>query len=98
MTNRDQQIQQFEVEYKESIEKVLNISFNISTLASPKLDDWIDIKLKINDYNHFLKSTEYYEKPEKLYHFTNLRVLYSILNERSIRMYNLNNSNMNINK
>jgi hypothetical protein len=44
--------------------------------------------------NSQLDGTQYlYSKSKKILHFTSLSVLYSIINEGAIRLYNLNNSN-----
>lgn len=92
-SERDKQIAKFENEFNELIKKYLNISFGISTSASGMLNDWIQIRLKIQKQNLLLQSTDYYYQPDRFYHFTNLRVLYSILQEKGMRMYNLNKSN-----
>ena len=38
------------------------------------------------------KSKYYYRESKKILHFTSLKALYSMINEKSIRMYNLHNS------
>jgi len=92
-SDRDKQFEYFENEFKEIVKKHLNINFNISTQGSSRLDDWLSIKLIIPQYNFALENIDYFEKPKSFYHFTNLRVLYSILQEKAMRMYNLNKSN-----
>lgn len=91
-----------ENEFKQMIESALNLkvtSFSSSASFLEKESGCIEdcsIKLiaHIPTENKKLQGTRYYySEGKRIIHFTSINVLFSIINEGAIRMYNLHNSN-----
>ena len=81
-------IDNLNLEFVNAVKKVLNIPFynGYSSAAS--------FELEITQKNKDLIGTSFfYENNENLLHFTSLQALTSIINEQSIRMYNMHISN-----
>jgi hypothetical protein len=65
-------------------------------ISSYNKDGRMNIMIRLADKNYQLKkSNSMYFNAEinTLIHFTNLKALFSIINEKAVRMYNLNNTN-----
>jgi len=92
---RYNQVQKYEDEYLKIIEKVFNVSIErISSNSSPFENTSSNITVRFPEDNYRLIKTDYYlNNTNRLLHFTGLKILFSIINEQAIRLYNLNNSN-----
>jgi len=92
---RYEELEKYGTEFKTQIEKSFGIKIqNLLTTASSFLYEPIDFDARFPKNNVVLKGTTYYyDKSTKLIHFTSLPKLLSIINEGSLRMYNLHNSN-----
>ena len=80
-----------EQEYHLKLSKIFNnLSFGLSSVGNPST--WMNIHFPKD--NERLKNSNYFLNDKKnLIHFTSLKALYSIINEQTLRLYNLNNSN-----
>lgn len=85
------QIIQLEHKFSQAVKDTLDLP--IKPGSSQHANDLSDNNFQFRIPNHFdaLKDTKYHCKETKLLHFTSLEILFSILNESSIRMYNLLN-------
>lgn len=79
---------------KKLIETSLDLKLeSTSTNASSNDNGVSSITSRIPLENQRLKGTSYYYQTDKIVHFTSMQNLFSIINEGSVRLYNLNNSN-----
>lgn len=95
MTNeRQRQIDEVEHRFYREVYKKLDIDINPgSSISSSEPNGWSNFKFRLPDQMDLLKSTKYYSPETKLLHFTSIEALLSIINDSSIRLYNLWNSN-----
>lgn len=92
---RDNEIDAFEYEFWNLVEKSFNLRLEgMSTSASPYLNGHISFNARFASKNKNLKNTPYfYCENNKIVHFTSLSSLYSIINEGAVRLYNLHKTN-----
>ncbi len=92
---RNIEIGKYENEFWELIESNFNTKLEgMSTSASSDINGSINFKARISTKNRNLLGTRYfYSSNKKVIHFTSLQVLFSIINENALRLYNLYNSN-----
>jgi len=92
---RYDEIDQYEYEFWSIIEKSFGIKLGgMSTSASPYVGEPIEFIARFPTKFIQLKNTPYcFSESKKVIHFTSLPKLYSIVNDCSLRMYNLHNSN-----
>jgi hypothetical protein len=87
------QISEAEMAFYREVKNKLDIDINPgSSQSSSAPNGWKNFKFKIPDQMEELNGTKYYCSETKLLHFTSLEALLSIINDSSIRMYNLWNS------
>lgn len=85
--------------YEREFWKLIELSFDLklggmATSASPFDNGPVSLNARFPTKNSLLRNTSYlYSTTNKLIHFISLPVLFSIINEGSIRLYNLHNSN-----
>lgn len=90
---RTKQIIEAEMAFYQEVKNKLDIDINPgSSQSSSTPNGWSNFKFKIPDQMEELNGTKYYCSETKLLHFTSLEALLSIINDSSIRMYNLWNS------
>ncbi len=94
---RLKEIEEFENEFWRLIESNFNLKLEgMSTSASSVVNGPINFNARFPTKNRKLLDTDYfYTSSKKIIHFTSLQVLFSIINEGAIRLYNLHNSNDN---
>jgi hypothetical protein len=85
-------INQLEDEFKMAVKNTLDLPIKPGASQHGSDFSWHKFKFRIPNQMKELKDTRYYCKESHLLHFTSLEALYSIINESSIRMYNLLNS------
>jgi len=87
------EMQLIENEFAEPFKKFLDIPLNASQSSISMTGQPVNTHIRISKQNKdYSKTRYYYTDRKKLLHFTSLRALFSILNEKAIRLYNLNNS------
>ena len=93
--NRNLEIKTFENEFWETIGDCIGVRIGeMVTSGNTKVNDPLYFQARFPTLNHNLKDTPYlYLDSKKLLHFTSVNALFSILNECSVRLYNLHNSN-----
>lgn len=89
------EIDKYEREFWELIETSFDIKLEgMSSSASSDMNGPINFKARISTKNRNLLGTRYfYSSNKKVIHFTSLPILFSIINENALRLYNLHNSN-----
>ena len=92
---RYKQIDKFESEFWNIVSKAMNIKVEgMATSASSSMNGPITFNARFPTKNRNLEGTRYLNKEiKKILHFTSLQKMFSIINESSLRLYNLNNSN-----
>lgn len=95
MNERDTEIAKYEMEFWSLIETNFDCRLEgMSTSASSYLKGPITFNARFPTKNSYLIGSPYlYDQNRKLIHFTSLPILFSIINEGAIRLYNLHNSN-----
>ncbi|WP_461632492.1 DUF2971 domain-containing protein [Labilibaculum euxinus] len=95
MNPRDKEMFDSVKEFVKKIEEVLQFpirSHGFNGSSQPGAP--INFTARFPEYNRNLKGTPYLlENTKKILHFTSAEVLFSILNEGALRLYNLHNSN-----
>ncbi len=87
------QILQAQQKFQTAVKNTLDIPITPgSSQHDSELDGFSNFNFKIAEKMTDLKGTKYYCTETKLLHFTSLEVLFSIISESAIRMYNLWNS------
>lgn len=77
-------------EFCEAFKNVLNVPFYSSYYANNHGSFEIEIR---KNSDNFTKTPYFYDSKKELLHFTSISALFSIIQEQSIRMYNMNISN-----
>jgi len=97
MNERYKEIAKYELEFWSLIESNFDCRLEgMSTSASSFLNGPITFHARFPTKNSYLINTPYlYDTSKKLIHFTSIPVLFSIINEGAVRLYNLHNSNDN---
>lgn len=97
MNERYKEIAKYEMEFWSLIESNFDCRLEgMSTSASSFLNGPITFNARFPTKNSYLINTPYlYNQSKKLIHFTSIPVLFSIINEGAVRLYNLHNSNDN---
>ena len=92
---REKELNELMEIFKTSIEEQIGKIFKFSSCyATDYPFEPANFELEMSDKNDFLNNTKYLNKTDTvLIHFTSLEALFSIINEKSIRMYNMNISN-----
>jgi len=87
------QIAEYELLFYHEVKNKLDIEINPgSSISSSEPNGLSNFKFRIPEQMELLKETKYFCPETKLLHFTSLEALLSIINDSSIRMYNLWNS------
>jgi len=91
------EIEKYEYEFWKLVELNLNLKLErMSTSASSMINGQISFNAHIPTKNSKLKGTNYfYSSSKKIIHFTSLQILFSIINEGALRLYNMHKSNDN---
>ncbi|KJF43098.1 DUF2971 domain-containing protein [Draconibacterium sediminis] len=89
------EIDKYESEFRKLIETKFNIKLEgMFSSSCSEMNGPINFKARISTKNRNLLGTRYfYSSNKKVIHFTSLPVLFSIINENALRLYNLHNSN-----
>jgi len=90
---RLRQIYEAELLFYHEVKNKLDIDINPgSSISSSEPNGSSNFKFRIPEQMELLKETKYFCPETKLLHFTSIEALSSIINDSSIRMYNLWNS------
>ncbi len=88
-------IQSYEDEYLNIVKPIFKdmpLLIGSNSIETTPISSSIEISFPLE--NSKLFGTKYFlDEKKKLIHFTNIKALYSIINEGALRLYNLNNSN-----
>jgi hypothetical protein len=85
------QIIQLENKFLQAVKDTLDLQIRLGSSQHANDLSWNNFQFRIPTHFEALKDTKYYCNETKLLHFTSLEILFSIINESSIRMYNLLN-------
>ena len=92
---RLKKIQLFEDEFRAKVSKIFKkVPLHIRSISPSLGTPSSNINISFPTENEKIINSDYFLNEKKnLIHFTSLKALYSIINEQSLRLYNLNNSN-----
>ena len=93
--DRYNKIQSSEDDYVAIVKEIFKIAIlHIGSNSSSIGTLCTNMKISFPEENKYLIGSDYFlNEKNNIIHFTSLKALFSIINERSLRLYNLNNSN-----
>ena len=87
------EMQTVENEFKKPFKDFFGLPLRCSQSSISIIGEPVNTKIWVSKQNKdFIKTQYFFTESKKILHFTSLKALFSILNEKTLRLYNLTNS------